>query len=188
MSSGSATTTGPGRPEQATENARAITSGRRAASSTCVAHLAIGPNTWRIVELLEGLTSGRGARHLADQQDHRRRVLGGGVDPDAGVRGPRSAGDQADPGAAGELPVGLGHVRGPRLVAGDDQSQRGVVQRVEHGEVALARDAEGQLGAMDGELIDEDLASGAGHVRTSGASQKIVAFWVLGLSASAGST
>ena len=38
-----ARTTGPGRPEVATANARATISGRRAASSTCVAHFAIAP-------------------------------------------------------------------------------------------------------------------------------------------------
>ena len=47
MSSGSATTTGPGRPDVATAKARAMISGRRSASSICVAHLAIGPKMAR---------------------------------------------------------------------------------------------------------------------------------------------
>ena len=47
MSSGSATTTGPGRPLQATLKARATISGRRRASSTSVAHLASGPKAAR---------------------------------------------------------------------------------------------------------------------------------------------
>jgi hypothetical protein len=42
MSSGSASTTGPGRPEVATANARAMSSGIRSASSICAAHLASG--------------------------------------------------------------------------------------------------------------------------------------------------
>ncbi len=47
MSSGSATTTGPGRPEHATRKARATSSGRRAGSSTSTAHFASVPNTAR---------------------------------------------------------------------------------------------------------------------------------------------
>lgn len=45
MSSGSDTTTGPGRPCMATRKARAISSGMRAASSISTTHLAIEPNT-----------------------------------------------------------------------------------------------------------------------------------------------
>ena len=45
MSSGSATTTGPGRPCMATRNARATSSGTRAGSSISTAHLASVPKT-----------------------------------------------------------------------------------------------------------------------------------------------
>ena len=47
MSSGSAITTGPGRPEVAVWNARLITSGMRAGSSISHTHLAIEPNMAR---------------------------------------------------------------------------------------------------------------------------------------------
>ena len=47
MSSGRATTTGPGRPEAATVHARAITSDTRSADSISVTHLASPPNIWR---------------------------------------------------------------------------------------------------------------------------------------------
>ena len=47
MSSGSASTTGPGRPEVATWKARPSSSGMRAASSICAAHLATLPNMRR---------------------------------------------------------------------------------------------------------------------------------------------
>ena len=47
MSSGSATTTGPGRPDVATAKARAMSSGTRSARSICVTHLAIEPKTAR---------------------------------------------------------------------------------------------------------------------------------------------
>ncbi len=47
MSSGSAMTTGPGRPEVATWKARLTISGMRAGSSISVAHLASPPKTCR---------------------------------------------------------------------------------------------------------------------------------------------
>ena len=47
MSSGTAITTGPGRPLQAVWKARETSSGMRAGSSISVAHLAIEPNTAR---------------------------------------------------------------------------------------------------------------------------------------------
>ncbi len=47
MSSGSASTTGPGRPEVATWKARETSSGIRPGSSICSTHFAIGPNMWR---------------------------------------------------------------------------------------------------------------------------------------------
>ena len=46
-SSGSATTTGPGRPVRATAKARATSSGMRSAASISTAHLASGPKTAR---------------------------------------------------------------------------------------------------------------------------------------------
>src|SRR6185437_3269544 len=73
------------------------------------------------------------------------------------------------------------------LVARDDQAQRRVVQGVEHRQVALPGDAEGEIGAVQHELVDQDLPAAARQRRT-GCSRKIVARWVLGLSASAGST
>ena len=64
------------------------------------------------VDLLERLAIALLAGHLADEQDHRRRVLERRVDADAGVRRARAAGDQADAGPAGQLAVRLGHVGG----------------------------------------------------------------------------
>jgi hypothetical protein len=61
-------------------------------------------------------------------------------------------------------------------VARDDEAQRRVVQRVEDGQVALARDAEGQVGPVQHELVDQDLPAAARQRRT-GCSRKIVARW-----------
>ena len=93
------------------------------------------------------------------------------------------------PGPAGELAVGVGHVRGADLVAAGDEPDRRVVERVEHGEVALAGDAEGQLDAVDDELVDEELCPPRPHVqRERGARGSTVGFWSFGRSSSAGST
>ena len=46
-------------------------------------------------------------------------------------------------------------------MAAGDEADRAVAERVEDLEVALARDAEGEVGAVDGELVDEDLPAGA---------------------------
>ena len=140
-----------------------------------------------VVDLLERLAPHHLATDLADQEDQWRRVLVGGVHPACGVRRPRAARDHADPRPAGELAVGVGHVGGPDLVAAGDEPDRGVVERVEHGQIALAGNAEGQLDSVDDELVDEELAA-CPHVRTSGCSRYTVGFWSFGRSSSAGST
>ncbi len=117
----------------------------------------------RVVELLKRVPAEERARRLADEQDHRRRVLRGDVDADARVRRARPAGDEADAGPAGELAVRLGHVRRRRLVAARDQPDVRVVKRVEDREVALPRHAERVLDAVQLQLVDEDLSAGAGH-------------------------
>ena len=114
------------------------------------------------VDLLECLALHLVARHLADEQDHRRRILEGGVDADRGVGRAGAAGDKADAGAAGQLAVGLGHVGGAAFLPADDQLDLGrVVQGIERRQVAFARDAEGGVDAVDLQLVDEDLAAGA---------------------------
>ena len=166
-SSGSASTTGPGRPPSATENARATSSGRRSARVGLGSPLGEPEpaERVRVVELLERVAAEERTRRLADEQDHRRRVLRGDVHPDARVRRARPARDEADARPAGQLPVRLGHVGGGGLVAARDQADVRVVQRVEHGQVALARDAERVLDAVQLELVDEDLAAGARQLR-----------------------
>jgi len=112
-----------------------------------------------VIDLLERLAVGLVGGDLADQKDQRRRVLERGVDADRGVRRARPARHEADPGPARQLAVGVGHVRGAGLVPADDQPDRRVVERVEHGEVALAGDAKGELRAVERELVDEDAAA-----------------------------
>ena len=90
--------------------------------------------------------------------------------PDRRLRRAGAAGDEADARSPRQLPVRLRHVRGARLVPARDEADRAVAERVEDVDVALARDAERELGAVDGELVDQELAAGAAArlVRHSG--------------------
>ncbi len=62
------------------------------------------------------------------------------------------------------------------------------MQRVEHGEVALARHAEGEVGAVQLELVDEDPAAGPRHGSVSAWSKNTVGRCSFGFSSSSGST
>ncbi len=120
-----------------------------------------------VVDLLEGLAVGGLARHLADQQDHRRRILEAGMQSDAGIGGARPAGHKTDAGLAGQLAVGLRHVGRAAFLAADDVADRVAlgVERVERGEVALARNAEDRVGAVNAQLVDQDLRATAARMR-----------------------
>ena len=144
------------------------------------------PEHQRVVELLERLPAEMGPRHVPDEQDQRCRVLVGGVDADCRVGGAGRPGDEAEAGPAGELAVGVGHVRRGRLVPGDDEPDWRVADRVEDAQIALARHAEGGVDPVDEQLIDEDARGGAFH--RMGHSPKTLARWSLGRSSSAGST
>jgi hypothetical protein len=97
------------------------------------------------------------------------RILHRRVDAAEAVRGARAAGDEADAGLAGELAPRLRHVGGAALVPAGEQRDGvlGIVQRVERGEVALARHAERRLDAVHLQLVDQDLAAAA-QVGTAG--------------------
>ncbi len=89
------------------------------------------------------------------------------MDADRGVRGARSSRDKHDAGATGQLAEGLGHVRGATFLAADDQPEilAHRVERVEHRQIALAGNAEGELDALSDEIVDQYLAAGAHHER-----------------------
>ena len=119
----------------------------------------------RVVELLECLAPEVRARHLADEEDERSRVLVGGVDPDRGVRRARRARDEADPRAGRSASRRPPPCSPRRLVAGREQPDRRVPDRVEHAEVALARDAVRRVHAVDEQLVDQDARGRAASKR-----------------------
>src|SRR6185312_15996688 len=89
----------------------------------------------------------------------------------AGIAGAGPARHHAQARPPSELAEGVGHHRRATfLAAGHETDRIGVVERIEHGEVALARHGEYRVGAVDLELIDQDLrtgpaARGSAHAR-----------------------
>ena len=81
------------------------------------------------------------------------------MDAAGGVRRAGATRDHADARPAGELAVGVGHVRCADLVTARDEADRRVVERVEHRQVALAGHAEGDVHPVHHELVDEEPAS-----------------------------
>jgi hypothetical protein len=72
-SSGSAITTGPGRPESATLNAFATISGMRSTLSICVTHGDAAEHL-AVIDFLERAATDEILLDLADEQDHRRGI------------------------------------------------------------------------------------------------------------------
>ena len=119
-----------------------------------------------VVDLLEGLAIALVARHLADEEDHRRRILEGGVQADARVGGTGAARHEADAGAARELALRLGHEgRAALLPAGDEADLAAMlVEAVEHREIALAGHAEDGIDTLRDQRLDQGMAGQAGRL------------------------
>ncbi len=116
----------------------------------------------RVVDFLERLAVALVARDLADEQHHRRRVLERGVQADRRVARARSARDEAQSRAAGELALRLGHVARAALVPAADEADpvAVLVEAVEGGEEALAGDAEHRGRALREQRFHERVAGG----------------------------
>ena len=100
------------------------------------------------------------ARDLADQNDHRRRILKGGMDADRGVAGTGPACHQQHSGSTRELAVSLGHEGGATfLAAGYETDLRGVEQSIEDLEIALPGYAKRHIDPMGAQCGDNELAA-----------------------------
>ena len=75
--------------------------------------------------------------------------------------GPRVT--NAMPGPAGELAVRFGHVGDAAFLAANDEPQpvADVVERVQHGEIALAGDAECEVRALRDQVVDQNRTAGS---------------------------
>jgi hypothetical protein len=87
------------------------------------------------------------------------------VHADRGIGGAGAAGDEADARLAGHFAVGVGHERGAAFLAVDDEADVGIMQGVEHVQIAFAGYAESGVYAVDLQGIDQNLAAGAGWLR-----------------------
>ena len=122
------------------------------------------------LDLLERLVPAMRVLDLADDREHRGRVLAGRVDADGEIRGPDAARAEADGGSTRELAVGLGHERGAALVAGGDDADAGITERVEEAQERFAGHGErvADAGAAQGvgdEAADGPWALGGGCAR-----------------------
>ena len=124
----------------------------------------------RHVDFLKPLAVAVGAVEVADENDHRSRILHRDMDPGTGVGRARAAGDEGDAGPPGQLAVGVGHIGDPALLPADDSVDRGrVVERVEDGEEAFAGNGEHPVAPLRDELVNEDAAAGANGLGHAGA-------------------
>ena len=164
-SSGTITATGPGVPLSATWKARAIASDARFGSLTSMTSLVTSDEEPAVVLLLQRHAARLPALDLADQHDHRRRVMPGGVETDHRVRQAGSARYHQHPGApAAHAPVRRGHERRPALMAADDQPHAIVIgHRVGEAEIALAGHAIDDIDVVRFEAVDDGAADGVGH-------------------------
>ncbi len=121
-----------------------------------------GAEQGAIVHLLKGAPSHHRALDLPDEQNERRRVVLGDMNPVRGVGRAGAPRHEADPGAAGQPAVGQGHHGGARLLTADGEGERRVAHRVERGEIGLAGHAIDALDPLGHQLVDENLSAGAG--------------------------
>src|SRR6516162_8241891 len=159
MSSGMATTTGPGRPLAAVWKARRVIDlGRPFGHRT-----EYGP----VIELLEGFALARFAGDLPDEHHERGGILARDVDAVRGIGRTGTAGDETHTGPAGHLADRFRHDGGAGLLAAHRDGQIAVMEGIEHREIALARHAKDVTHAMNAQLIDQDFGGTAQIVLTA---------------------
>ena len=112
-----------------------------------------------IIHLLERAPPHHRPLDLADEQDHRRRIVLGDMHAMRGVGRAGAAGDEADPRPSGEPPLGQRHHRRARFLPAHGDFDRRVVHGVERGEEGFAWNAVDAFDPLDDELVDENLSA-----------------------------
>ncbi len=115
-----------------------------------------------VVQLLKSLAPHHAAPHLAHEQDHGGRILVRDVYTGRRVGGTRAARHKTDARLAGQFALRLGHHGRAAFLAAHGDVDAGVVQRVKHGEETFTRHTEQLLHAVGDELVNQNLAAGAG--------------------------
>ena len=114
------------------------------------------------VDLLKAFPVAFAARDIADEQDHRSRILVRDVDADRGIGGAGAARDEGDARPPRHLPVSFRHVGDAAFLPADDEVDLGrVVKRVEDGEETFAGHREYPVAPLRQEIVDEDASAGA---------------------------
>ena len=120
------------------------------------------PEHQPIIDFLERLAFHHVAPDLAEEQNQRRRVLERDMDTGRRIGGAGSAGGERDARAARQLAIGIRHHGGPAFVPGVDEAHAlALVHTVERGQKALAGHAEHGVGAVQGQLLDQNMATGS---------------------------
>ena len=135
-----------------------------------------------LVDLLERLAAADRALDLADDREHRGRILSGGVDPDGEVGRADRARPEAHRRPPGQLAVRLGHERRGAFVAGRDDADAGPFERVEEAEEGLAGHREGVPDAGRPERVGDEPADGP----RPGVDDRLEVGWSHGVGRSAG--
>ncbi len=152
--------TGPGRPPRAWRIASPRAGATASASWRLRGPLGEAADRRDLVDLLERLVAAVGSLDLADDREHRRRILAGRVDPDREVGGPDRARAETHRGPPGQLGMRLGHERRRALVARRDDADAGIAERIEQAQERFPRDRERDA--------DPGAAKGIGDESTDG--------------------
>jgi hypothetical protein len=108
------------------------------------------------IDLLKSFPIPHVTPNLSNKENHRGRVLEGRVHAGRGICGAGPSSDKTDAWSAGQLAGSLSHYGGSPFLAADHEFDLilCIVKRVEHWEIALARDAEGSLYTLPFETLD----------------------------------
>ncbi|MNI48417.1 hypothetical protein D3C73_1029780 [compost metagenome] len=113
-----------------------------------------------IFNFLEGFALLHVAADLADEEDHRDRILLGDMQSSRGVGGAGASRHHADARFARKPAPSVGHHRCATFLTADEDIDAALIKRVEHGEVAFARHTGNPFDAVRLQRLDDQLAAG----------------------------
>ena len=117
-----------------------------------------------VIHLLKGLAAHHICSDLTDEQDHRNRILHGGVNADRCIGCPWPARNETQAGLARQLAPGRRHIGSPALLPAKHEIKGvGVVDhRVENGKIGFTRHPEAARRAKRHKTVHEKLAAVSG--------------------------
>ena len=119
------------------------------------------PEKGGVIHLLKGLSTHHIGADLADEQDHRNRILHGGMNADRGVGCPWPARNETKAGLARQLTPGGGHIGSPALLPAEHEIKGiGVVDhRIENSKIGFTRHPKAARRTERHKAIHEKLAA-----------------------------